>query len=91
MKVRWCAEKNRVLKFRYGISSRSLMMCRLIGETHHPARANQKLMLYERNDYVWVIPLVFDDEGVFLKTFFPSRKYTRLWKEGRLYEEDQLE
>lgn len=88
MKIRWCAEKNRVLKFRYDISFRRLLRCRFIAMINHPGRANQKLMLFEREGYVWVVPFVTDEEGMFLKTFYPNRKYTRLYREGRLYEEN---
>jgi hypothetical protein len=63
-------------------------MCRLVGMINHPGRANQRLMLFEREGYIWVLPFVADENGMFLKTFYPNRKYTRFYREGRLNEED---
>lgn len=91
MKIRWCDEKERVLKFRHGISFAELMKCPLVGIGNHPTRPHQKMMLLWWIDHVWVIPFVVDDGEIFLKTLYPSRKYTRLYKEGKINEEDQLE
>lgn len=82
LKVRWCPEKNRVLQFRYGISFWRLLHYRFICITDHHARSNQKLMLFEKDDYIWVVPFVEDKGEYFLKTFYPSRRYTRLYREG---------
>jgi len=87
LKIRWCEEKNRVLKFRYGVSFEDLMRCRKIGITDHPARENQRLMFFERDGYIWVIPFVFSEGEVFFKTLYPSRKYTRLYWGGWFDEE----
>ena len=88
MKIRWCVEKSRVLKFRYGVSFEDIVRCRLICMTQHPSRGNQELLLYERDDYIWVVPFVKDEDGIFLKTLFPNRKYTRLYRKGELNEEE---
>jgi hypothetical protein len=37
---------------------------------------NQILIVVNHNDYVYAIPAVIGEEEVFLKTIFPSRKYT---------------
>ncbi len=89
MKVKWCVEKDRVLKFRYGISFGRLIKCRKIGVMPHPARRNQRLMFFERGGYVWVIPFIQGEDELFLKTFYPSRKYTRLYKEGWFHEKKE--
>jgi len=36
-------------------------------------------MLVAINDYVYAVPYVEDSEKIFLKTVFPSRKYTKLY------------
>jgi len=28
------------------------------------------------NEYIWIVPCVVEEEYIFLKTLFPSRKYT---------------
>lgn len=49
-------------------------------------------MFFERESYVWVIPFVVGENEIFLKTLYPSRKYTRLYKEGWFNEkENRLE
>jgi hypothetical protein len=45
-------------------------------------------MLFEREGYVWVVPFVTGENEIFLKTFYPNRKYTRLYREGGLNEEE---
>lgn len=88
MKVRWCAEKSRVLKYQRGVSFEELLKERVITTVDHPTRGNQYLMLFEREGYVWVVPCVTEGNETFLKTLYPCRKYTRLYREGKLNEED---
>ena len=46
----------------------------------HPSRPNQRILLLDRAGYVWAVPFVEeDDEHLFLKTAFPSRKFTRMY------------
>jgi hypothetical protein len=42
------------------------------------------MMLFECKGYIGIVPFVESGDELFLKTLFPSRKYTQLWKEGRL-------
>lgn len=38
-------------------------------------------MLFEHKRYVWLVPYVTEKNGdIFLKTLYPSRKYTKLHK-----------
>ena len=46
-------------------------------------------MFFERGGYVWVIPFIQGEDELFLKTFYPSRKYTRLYKEGWFHEKKE--
>ena len=47
-------------------------------------RPHQKLMLFERRGYIWVVPYVRTKDKIFLKTLFPSRAYTKKWIRGEL-------
>ena len=38
------------------------------------------VFLYEYKKYVWVVPCVVEGKYIFLKTMFPSRKYTKMFK-----------
>jgi len=52
----------------------------LVAILKHPSRANQKIMLFKFKKYIWIIPFVEEKDYYFLKTFFPSRKYTKIHK-----------
>jgi len=41
---------------------------------------NQKVYVIELRNYVYVIPFVEDEEKIFLKTIYPSRKANRIYK-----------
>jgi len=35
--------------------------------------------------YIWIVPFVRDEDGtIFLKTLYPSRKYTKIYKGDNL-------
>jgi len=40
---------------------------------------HQKIFILEIDDYIYMVPFVEDDEKIFLKTIFPSRKFTKLY------------
>lgn len=39
--------------------------------------AHQKIFVVEFNEYAYLVPFVEDKDKIFLKTIYPSRKYTR--------------
>ncbi len=82
--LRWNLLKSERLKRTRGVSFEELMQGRLIAVKRHPGRTNQQIMLFEYQGYVWVVPFVESAEEMFLKTLFPSRKYTQQRKKGRL-------
>lgn len=82
----WSDAKNAELKQRYGFGFERVVVALeedgLIDERAHPntqryGHQRQLVMLFD--DYVWIVPFVADDESVFLKTMFPSRKATRTY------------
>jgi hypothetical protein len=47
-------------------------------EHPNPERdAGQRIFVVRRDEYVYLVPFVEDDEAVFLKTIIPSRKATK--------------
>ena len=80
MKLRWCVEKNRILKYQHGVTFGEILKCRMIDIVDHPKRPHQWKMLFEYNRYVWVVPFVVRGDEVFLKTMYPCRKYTKLYR-----------
>lgn len=45
----------------------------------NPSREGQNIFVLNIEDYAYVVPYVEDDVGIYLKTVFPSRKYTKLF------------
>ena len=49
----------------------------------NPAHSQQRVMIMNFNNYAYVVPYVEDDEKIFLKTVYPSRKYTKRYLESK--------
>ncbi len=87
MNFEWDSEKNRELMQERGISFEEIVL--LLGsgilwkvavhwnQENYP---NQSVFLIPINGYIQVVPFVRDGETFFLKTIFPSRKLTRIYK-----------
>ncbi len=79
--LNWNAEKNEILKRERGISFEEIAYLieagQIIGIEKNPRRANQKLYILEIENYAVIVPFVENDNEIFLKTAFPSRKYTK--------------
>ncbi len=61
---------------------------RVLDDIKHPNPSrypNQRIMVVNINDYVYLVPYVENEERVFLKTIIPNRKATKkyLRKEER--------
>ena len=74
---KWDEQKNKQLKKVRGVSFEEILDAKFIGAEKHPNRENQIVLLFEYDDYIWIVPCVFDDEYIFLKNIFPSRKLTK--------------
>ena len=79
----WNNEKNMMLKRDINISFGRIIVAieqdNLLDILEHPNKEkypNQLLLLVEIDKYVYVVPCVFENDVCFLKTIFPSRKYT---------------
>jgi hypothetical protein len=56
---------------------------RVLAKLPNPAYSNQTLYVLDINSYAYVVPFVESDQEIFLKTVFPSRKYTALYIKDR--------
>ena len=74
--VRWNLLKSERLKRTRGASFEELIRSKLVAVKRHPSRTHEQMLLFEHKGYLWVVPFVETGEGMFLKTLFPSRKYT---------------
>lgn len=79
--LRWDLLKNERLKKTRGASFEDLINSKLITILQHPNRENQKVMLFDYKKYIWIVPFVESEDCYFLKTLYPSGKYTKLLKE----------
>ena len=79
--LNWNAEKNEILKRERGISFEEIAYLiesgQIISIEKNTRRANQKLYILEIENYAVIVPFVENDNEIFLKTAFPSRKYTK--------------
>lgn len=86
----WGNEKNAILKKTRGVSFEQVVSAikegKLITAIKNPNQRrypNQKVLLVEIDDYVYLVPCVESENKVFLKTIFPSRKFTKIYLEKR--------
>ncbi|MEZ4566983.1 MAG: toxin [Desulfobacterales bacterium] len=49
----------------------------IIGIEENPGHPNQKMYVLEIDEYAIIVPYVEKNNEIFLKTAFPSRKYTK--------------
>ena len=77
----WSPEKNEILKAKRGISFEEIALLNesghILGIEENPGRSNQKIYILEIENYAFIVPFVEKDNEIFLKTAFPSRKYTK--------------
>lgn len=79
--LNWDSEKNKIIKRERGISFEEIAWLiagdQIIGIEENPGHPNQKMYVLEIDNYAVIVPYVENDEEIFLKTAFPSRKYTK--------------
>ena len=82
----WDVAKNEKLKTERGIGFEEIVFLIERGEVlavlDHPNQQRyqrQRILVVRRNDYVYLVPFVEEENYVFLKTIIPSRKATRDW------------
>ncbi|KAF0126617.1 MAG: hypothetical protein FD189_854 [Elusimicrobia bacterium] len=78
----WDKDKSARLKKERGVSFEEIAQAELVAVLEHASRRNQRLLLFRHEGYIWVVPYVYRQGGIFLKTLFPSRKYTKKFMKG---------
>ena len=86
----WNKEKNEWLKQNRELCFEDIIFYiangLLIDDIEHPNKEkylNQRIMLFDINDYIFLVPYVEDETEIFLKTIIPSRKATKLYMEDK--------
>lgn len=49
----------------------------ILDDRGNPARDGQRILILDIDGYAYVVPYVEDNKAIYLKTVFPSRKYTK--------------
>lgn len=80
-------EKNELLKKTRGIGFEEIIIAieagNILDVYDHPDQSNypgQKIYVVEALDYVYLVPYVRNEDGIFLKTIIPSRKAKKIYK-----------
>lgn len=80
----WDEVKNRKLREEREICFEDVVVAvdegRILDVLYHPNSSryqHQLVLVVEISQYVYLVPLVEDDDKVFFKTIFPSRKMTK--------------
>ena len=91
MTFNWDDAKNDQLRNLRNISFEEIAICisdgRVVTILEHPKKEiyqNQFLYLIEYKHYIYVVPHVYNEkkQEIFLKTIYPSRKYTKRYLGG---------
>jgi hypothetical protein len=79
--LNWSLEKNEILKAKRGISFEQIALLiesgHILGIEENPKRPSQKIYILDIEGYAVIVPFVEEGNEIFLKTAFPSRKYTK--------------
>jgi uncharacterized DUF497 family protein len=86
--ITWNKQKNKWLKQNRGICFEDILFYIdndfLIDDVEHPNQkkyADQRMMVFYINEYIYLVPYVEDEDEIFLKTIIPSRKATKNYLE----------
>jgi uncharacterized DUF497 family protein len=79
--LNWSPDKNKLLQQERGISFEEIALLieagEILGIEANPEYPHQKIYIVEIDQYAIVVPCVESEAEIFLKTAFPSRKFTR--------------
>jgi len=80
----WDDAKNAKLRKERGIGFEEIVfhiergdLLDILEHTNPDRYAGQRILVVRREDYVYLVPFVEDEDTVFLKTIIPSRKATK--------------
>lgn len=85
MVFNWNDEKNRYLKEKRNITFEEIVVAiengNILDVLENPSSKyrNQIIIIVEHENYAYAVPAIRQNDEFFLKTIFPSRKYTSLY------------
>ena len=88
--VPWNREKNGWLRKNRGICFEDILFYInndfLIDDVKHPNQekySGQRIMVFNIEDYIYLVPYIESEDEIFLKTIIPSRKATKNYLEKK--------
>jgi hypothetical protein len=87
-KITWNVEKERILRLDQSRGFITFEDCaeaiengKVLDDIPNPSpqHQRQRLLILEINQYAYVVPYVESKDEIFLKTVYPSRKYTKVY------------
>lgn len=82
--LNWNNEKNDTLKKERNLSFEEIAHLiasgKILGIEQNPGYPNQQMYILEIDHYAIVVPYVETETEIFLKTAFPSRKFTKQYR-----------
>lgn len=93
--INFSEEKNQLLKVTRGVGFEEIEQAikegRLLDDLDNPNKRSyprQKIFVVRLKKYVYIVPYIIDKKRqvIFLKTIYPSRKFTKLYMKGRKYD-----
>ena len=78
--VNWNPTKNVRLKRIRGVSFEEIFEGELLDIRKNPSHSDQRILIFNYRGYIWAVPCVIEEQGIFLKTLYRSRKYQKIYK-----------
>ena len=85
---RWSEEKNNLLKSSSDrISFEKVVIAlkdgKILDIIPSPTHNRQECFVVNVDEYIYIVPFVKEDSSIFLKTIYPSRKFTKYYLGGK--------
>ncbi len=84
--ITWSEEKNRILRETRGVSfedaEAAIELGNILNDVPHPLPdkyPNQRILVLMIDGYAFHVPYVFNEDGIFLKTMYASRKSSKIY------------
>lgn len=94
--IRWNEEKNKLLMRARGISFEAItayveaeLVEAVLPHPNPEKYPHQFIFLINHAGYIWCVPFVQEEQGIFLKIAYPSTKYTALYLGGKHGKKDK--
>ena len=86
--IRWNEEKNQLLKLQRDVSFEHVLdeieNKRILGRKKHPNAekySKQEIFIFEIKGYIYYVPLIENNDTIFLKTIIPGKKLKMIYED----------